>query len=96
MPKGYLLAQIEITDPERYARYASASSAVIAQYEGRWFVRPESALIVEGDPKPRTAIFEFDTFEQAKACWESDEYALTKHFRANAAECDFILLKGAG
>ena len=49
------------------------ATKLLARLGGRLFVRSDGAVIVEGSPRPRTAIFEFDTLDQAKAFWESDE-----------------------
>ncbi|MGY5777741.1 DUF1330 domain-containing protein [Rhizobium sp. LEGMi135b] len=94
MPKGYLIAQLKVTDPERYAVYGAAATELLARFGGKAFVRPDTAIVVEGTPRPRTAIFEFESFERAKAFWESEEYAKAKLLRAGAADADFILIEG--
>ncbi len=45
-------------------------------------------------PLRRTAIFEFDSLERARAFWESEEYVEAKQLREGAAEADFILIEG--
>lgn len=92
--KGYLIGLIKVTDPEQYAVYAKASSDVIEQFGGKPVVQPGTAIIAEGSPRPRTVIFEFDSFETVQRFWESADYNLTKTLRANAADCDFILMEG--
>ena len=94
MPKGYLIAQLTITDPERYAAYGSAATELLARFGGKAFVRPDTAVVVEGAPRARTAIFEFESLERARAFWESDEYRQAKALREGAAEADFILIEG--
>ena len=39
MPKAYLIARIDVTDPERYARYTAATPAIAARFGGRFIVR---------------------------------------------------------
>ncbi|MCZ4433053.1 DUF1330 domain-containing protein [Agrobacterium sp. SOY23] len=94
MAKGYLIAQLTVTDPTKYAEYGTAATEVLERFGGRLFVRPASAVVVEGAPRPRMAIFEFESLEQAKAFWESDEYAHAKVLRDGAADADFILIEG--
>ena len=94
MPKGYLIAQLKVTDPDQYAVYGAAATTLLKEYGGRVFVKPETALAVEGTPRPRTIIFEFESFDRAKAFWESQEYGDAKALRVDAAEADFILIEG--
>ncbi|WEZ86076.1 DUF1330 domain-containing protein (plasmid) [Rhizobium sp. 32-5/1] len=95
MTKGYLIAQVTVTNSEAYFRYAKAAGDLLKNYGARLIVAPESALIKEGSPKARTAIFEFESFDKAKEFWDSPEYAEAKVLRSGAAEADFILIEGA-
>ncbi|MBO9112700.1 MULTISPECIES: DUF1330 domain-containing protein [Rhizobium/Agrobacterium group] len=94
MAKGYLIAQLTMTDPTKYSEYGTAATEVLERFRGRLLVRPASAVVVEGAPRPRTTIFEFDSFNRAKAFWESDEYAPAKKLRDDAADAAFILIEG--
>ncbi|MBB6304765.1 DUF1330 domain-containing protein [Rhizobium leucaenae] len=93
MPKGSLIAQLKVTDTDQYAVYGAAATKLLEHYGGRALVRPDTALVVEGNPRPRTIIFEFDSIARAKAFWGSEEYVQAKALRANAAEADFILIE---
>lgn len=94
MAKGYLIAQVTVTDPEAYARYGKAAGDLLKAYGARAIVKPDTALVKEGRPKPRTVIFEFDSFEKARAFWDSPEYAQAKALRIGAADGDFIVIEG--
>lgn len=94
MAKGYLIAQVTVTDPDAYAGYARAAGELLKAYGARAIVRPDSAIVKEGRPKARTVIFEFDSFETAKAFWDSPEYEAAKALRIGAADGDFILIEG--
>jgi len=39
MPKGYIIARDDITDPEAYARYAPAAIKAIADHGGKVLAR---------------------------------------------------------
>lgn len=94
MAKGYLIAQVTVTNPAAYALYAKAAGDLLIAYGARAVVRPDTALVKEGRPKARTVIFEFGSFDEAKAFWDSPEYAEAKALRAGAADGDFILIEG--
>jgi uncharacterized protein (DUF1330 family) len=50
--------------------------------------------VVEGQGQGRNVIIEFDSFERARACWDSPEYQHAKTFRAGAATGDFVIVEG--
>lgn len=94
MAKGYLIAQVTVTNSDAYSNYAKVAGDLLKHYGARVIVRPETASIKEGNPKARTVIFEFPSFDKAKQFWDSPEYAEAKALRADAADGDFILMEG--
>ena len=48
MPKGYLFAEIEITDPEIYRHYMPRVEAAVAAYGGRFIVRGGDMRVARG------------------------------------------------
>ncbi|RNJ41525.1 hypothetical protein B5V01_29070 [Mesorhizobium erdmanii] len=94
MAKGYLIAQVTVTNSDAYSNYAKVAGDLLKQYGACVVVKPETALIKEGNPKARTVIFEFGSFDRAKEFWDSPEYAEAKALRAGAADADFILIEG--
>ena len=43
MPKGYVYAEVDITDPEQYEKYRELAPASIASFGGKYLIR-------RGDP----------------------------------------------
>ena len=95
MPPAYLIAQIDITDEETYAKYREQVPATIAQYGGEYLARGGRFESLEGTaPPPRTVILRFSSFEQAKAWYDSAEYAGPKAVRQSASTGNVILVEG--
>ncbi|WID95190.1 DUF1330 domain-containing protein [Bosea vestrisii] len=94
MAKGYLIAQVTITNADAYALYAKEAGALLKQYRAKVIVKPETAIVKEGNPKSRTVIFEFESFKSVQEFWGSSEYERAKALRYGAAEADFILIEG--
>ena len=67
---AYVIAEIEITDPEGYKAYTQVVPATIAAYGGRFIVRGGAAEVLEGEwPSLRRVVLEFPSVEAAKAWW---------------------------
>ncbi len=92
---AYVFVNIEVKDPERYAEYVKVAPASIARYGGTYIVRGGRAESLEGSLAPkRVVLLKFDTYEQAKAWWGSDEYAGPKALRQCCSTADMVLVEG--
>jgi uncharacterized protein (DUF1330 family) len=92
---AYLIVSIEITDPERYAEYVRAVPHTLERFKGKYLARGGRAEKLEGEWEPkRTVLVEFETAEDAKAWWASDEYREAKAIRHAAARTNMILVQG--
>jgi uncharacterized protein (DUF1330 family) len=93
---AYILVQIEVTDPERYAIYKEMAGPTLALYGGRYIVRGGAVEELEGEWKPgRLVIAEFPSVEQAKAWLESPEYKEARALRHETANSKMIVVQGA-
>ncbi len=93
---AYIIVDVEITDPVRYAAYIRVVPPTIAKYGGRFLVRGGKAEMLEGSWKPRrVVVVEFPTFEKAREWWESEEYRGPRALRQSASVTDMILVEGA-
>jgi uncharacterized protein (DUF1330 family) len=96
MPKGYIIAEIEITDPETYRQYMPLAQAAIAAYGGRYVVRGGDPRALEGErPPQRMVVLEFDSPEQAEAFYRSPQYQEAAAIRQRASRGHLYLLTGA-
>ena len=92
---AYVIADIEITDPEGYEEYRRRVPATIAQYGGRYLARGGRAETLEGGWQPRRlGVIEFPTMSQARAWYESDEYREPRAIRHRCSEGQAILVEG--
>lgn len=93
--RGYVIAEITVTDPAAFERYRQAVPATIAAYGGRYLVRGGRAETVEGAGTPgRLVVVEFDSPEQARRWLESPEYREVRPLRENAAEFRMLIVEG--
>ena len=92
---GYVIADVDVTDPELFAEYRKLVSATVEQYGGKYLARGGESVVVEGDWTPsRTVVIEFESFEQAKAWYHSDEYAPALKMRLESANSSVLIVDG--
>jgi uncharacterized protein (DUF1330 family) len=92
---AYIVVHIDVHDPDRYEVYKLMAPASIRQYGGRYLTRGGATEVLEGDWTPqRLVLLEFPSMEQAKAFWDSPEYAEAKALRMATTTSHVILLDG--
>jgi uncharacterized protein (DUF1330 family) len=92
---AYLIAQIEITDPEGFEAYRQEVAPTLAAYGGTYVVRGGRMEVLEGEPPlPRMVVVRFPSYDQAKRWWESDDYAGPKALRHRSARTNAVLVEG--
>jgi uncharacterized protein (DUF1330 family) len=92
---AYILAEIEITNPEGYKQYTQSVPATVAKYGGKFIVRGGTAEVLEGEwPQRRRVILEFPSVEAAKRWWNSPEYEKPKALRRANSDGRLLLLEG--
>ena len=94
MPKGYVIARVDVTDPEAYARYAAEATKVIAARGGRPLARGGRSEALEGKARARNVVLEFDSYDAARAYFHSAEYQAARALRKGAAEIEMVLVEG--
>ena len=95
MPAGYLIAQLKVTNPEKYKEYVEKVPDVVKKYGGEYLARGGEHQVVEGeDNLPRIVIIKFPTYEKALEWYHSDEYKPVKDIRLQNSEGTNIIVKG--
>jgi len=92
---AYLIARVEVTNPDAYENYKKLAAEAIAKYEGRYLARGGNMETLEGDEESRrVVIVVFPTLEQAKTFYNSPEYQEAKAARKGAAVGQFVVVDG--
>jgi uncharacterized protein (DUF1330 family) len=93
--KGYVVAQITVTDATRYEDYKAGAGAAITAFGGRFLARGGQAEAVEGGPLgERIVVIEFGSFERAAAWYASPDYAAPLAIRKEAADVTVWITEG--
>ncbi|SDL03393.1 Uncharacterized conserved protein, DUF1330 family [Modicisalibacter muralis] len=95
MPKGYWIANVTVTDPQRYADYQALASEALAHFGARFLARGGERTALEGRETPeRSVVMEFSSYQQALDCYHSPAYQRAKSARQDAADVDIVITEG--
>ncbi|MBD0704227.1 MAG: DUF1330 domain-containing protein [Pseudomonas rhizophila] len=93
--KAYWIAHVDVTDPDQYSQYTQRAPAAFALYGGRMLARGGRSKAMEGRATPqRSVVIEFDSYEQALACYHSQQYQAAKRYRLDVAKAEVIIVEG--
>lgn len=94
--KGYVIAEVEVTDPALFEEYRKGVPETVAAFGGRFVVRGGAITPVEGGWQPkRLVVLEFPDVAAAKAWHGSPAYAPLLAMRERAARTRMVIVEGA-
>jgi uncharacterized protein (DUF1330 family) len=92
---AYVVVNVTVRDPQRYEEYKRLASPTVSAYGGRYVARGGPVDVREGAWAPsRLVILEFPSVEQARAWWDSPEYAPAKAVRQSCADTQLVITQG--
>ena len=95
MPSAYILANVDVTDPQQYEQYKKLSTAAMQAHGAEVCVRGGAVQVLEGDWTPgRMVLLKFPSVEKARAFYDSPEYAAARKAREGAAVMRMVLIEG--
>lgn len=92
---AYVIAEIEVTDPDGYAAYVGPANASVLRHGGRFVVRGGPSEVIEGDWSGRIVVLEFESREAARAWYDSDDYQACLPLRLQSSKGRMIAVDGA-
>ena len=92
---AYVIAQIDVTDPETYEDYKRQVPAIIEKYGGTYLARGGALEVLEGEwAHPRTIILRFASMEIARTWYADTDYQPVKAIRQGASIGNLVLVEG--
>lgn len=93
--KAYWIAHVDVTDPQQYSEYTSRAPAAFAAFGGTLLARGGRSEAMEGRATPqRSVVIEFPSYEQAVACYRSEQYQEACSHRQGVARAEVIIVEG--
>ncbi|SLN11916.1 hypothetical protein PEL8287_00294 [Roseovarius litorisediminis] len=91
---AYIIARINVTDPEDYKTYASQTVALAEKAGGRFLAKGGAQTQLEGNCPDRHVIIEFPDHETALAWYNSDAYRRILPIALSSSERDIVVVDG--
>ena len=94
MAKGYWIAHVIVTNPDRYKFYAEAAPEAFTKHGATILARGGKSQQMEGQGRPRNVVIEFPSLQAALDCYNSAEYQAARAKRIGAGEADIVIVEG--
>ena len=92
---AYLIANIRVQDPARFAEYRDQVAPLVARFGGRYLIRGGAVTPVEGAATlERVVVLEFPSMDALKTFYFSPDYAPLIALRQAATEGEVALVEG--
>ena len=93
--KAYWIAHVDVTDPQQYSEYTQRAPEAFKLFGGKFIARGGRSEALEGRATPqRTVVIEFESYEQAVACYRSPEYQEAMSHRKGASKAEIVIVEG--
>ena len=87
------IANINVTDPENYGKYAKLAGPAIEKHGGEFLARGGRYVQLEGNERTRNVVTRFESIEPAEACYKSPEYQEALSYADGASERDIVVIE---
>ena len=96
MPKGYIIANVTVHDPEPYQAYISGNTPILQGRHGAtYLVRGGRSEVVEGEAKDRHVGIEFPSYDAAMAAYNDPDYQEIAEIRRRHSDGIIVVVEGA-
>ncbi len=93
-PPGYVIAEVDVTDPTTFQKYAEKVPETLAPFNARYLIRTGKIQAVEGEAPKRLVVIAFESAEKAKAWEDSPAYGEIKPIRQKSATSRIFIAEG--
>jgi uncharacterized protein (DUF1330 family) len=73
-PPAFTIAEIQVTDPDTFKEYATATGTAIPTAGGKFIVRSGKSFVINGEAPKSIAVIQWESLDKARSFFESEEY----------------------
>ncbi len=91
----YMIVEITVKNSELYSGYVEQVPQIVDRYGGRYLIRGGKVISLSSNWNPeRIILLEFETVEQLRKCFESQEYLEIAPLREQSTISKSIVVEG--
>ena len=95
MSAFFFFDNLKVRDPAKLETYVREVAPIVEKFGGRYRAVGGATTVLEGDWSPvYPVIIEFDSAEQARDWYGSEDYRPLKALRQEAVDCNGVLIEG--
>lgn len=92
---AYLIADLDIHDPDLAAEYRQQVTPLVAKHGGKYIVRGGDVKVLEGGWGPgRLVVIEFPSVETAQAFYDDPAYRPVMEMRQQSSRGGLVMVEG--
>ena len=92
--KAYWVVRGHVLNPDEYSKYIQLAGPIVKKFHGTFLSRGGKQEEKEGSGYERTVLIEFNSFEEAIFCYNSDEYQEALEYVKTSAERLVVNVEG--
>lgn len=92
--KAYWVVRGHILNPDEYSKYIQLAGPIVKKFHGIFLSRGGKQEEKEGSGYERTVLIEFNSFDEAIFCYNSDEYQEALEYVKTSAERLVVIVEG--
>ena len=92
--KAYWITRCHVHNTVEYEEYIKLAGPAIQKHGGTFLVRGGDQIELEGGSYERTVLVEFNSLNEAKICYDSDEYQRALQYSLNSSNRHVVLVEG--
>ena len=92
--KAYWVVRGHILNPDEYSKYIQLAGPIVKKFHGTFLSRGGKQEEKEVSGYERTVLIEFNSFEEAIFCYNSDEYQEALEYVKTSAERLVVIVEG--
>jgi uncharacterized protein (DUF1330 family) len=93
-PPGFFIADVDVTNPDEFNKYAAGVPATIEKYGGHYVIRGGKVESLEGPAPSRFVVTAFKSAADAKKWYASPEYSALRPIRERSAKSRAFIVEG--
>lgn len=92
---AYIVAQVEVSDPERFRAYQELAAPVVVEFGGSFLASSSDVRVLEGAPPPqRLVIVGMESLARCQAFYDAPGYQAAIRARAGVATLEILAAEG--